>query len=1019
MKQPLLLIGRRGATRLGVATCFAAVLLGTLMAAPAPRADDDGPVSYVKKAEREVAASPINVMDMVRRFGPVIGSPVPGRIYNPRKEAEETQPPPNPLFNPPVKGGRNPFTGPRLAATKAFDGLSDTGGTPPDGGLAVGPTHIIAAGNSAYTITNKATLAKIGPIQFTSFFSGLDSTGRLFDPRVEYDPESDRYYMLILGLDDPSRRSQVLFAVSQSNNPTGTWFRYAFDTKETSGGNDLWLDFASLGFSSQAIVFSGNMFTFPAATAGSGISCTVRILDKFRAINGQSLTPTTLTQFNSSNGGAFTVQPVLTLDPAVSTQYMVAVQNLSQLGFFQITNILSTTPSVQFSRLSVNGFTQPPGMAQLGSGVVLDGGDTRMQSAFLRSGQLWASHGVGESIGGTTRGVARVYRINPAGAGSVAQSFSLSHASLNLHYPSVDMDGFGNVLVGYTTANSGTIPSQAVSLKKSSDATFSAPTTLTVGAGAYLHAATGANRWGDYSDTQFDPSDPATVWHLGMVAETAGKWKLRVVAVRTVDEQIVVTSPNGGEGVRPGVPTSIKWNATGFSALGDVKIELSRNGGVNYSEVLADVTPNDGEFTFTPNGPSTTQARVRVSHVTKAGILDESDANFSIVDGILTVTAPVLDADLIIGRTASVSWTAEGFAQTSAANVRIEISRDAGATYSALFLSVPNDGQQDFIVAGPATDQARIRVTTISMLGTFTDESENFTIRAPSTLTVTRPNGGEQLPAGNAASIQWKSTGFKGNVSIELSRDGGLTFSQLVASTENDGAETVTLSGPDSRRGRIRVSSLNEPDVFDTSNASFSILAPSIEVTAPRGGTTLLIGRSTAVEWKSVSIDPADTVTIDLSRDGGKTFTLLVAGTPNDGSQTVSISGPTSANTVVRVTWDRNASVKGLSGAFTIANPEIRLLRPNGGEQWELGSQDVITWSSTMSGQGTVTLEISFDGGRTFRTMIAGTPNDGGQLIGVTGTLTKKALLRIRWDVDPSVRDVTDSVFQIVRRRRR
>ena len=908
---------------------------------------------------------------------------------------------------------------PKISKIGEFDGLPDQGGAPPDGGLAVGPAHIISGGNSAFTITPKNTLVPAAVVQYSTFFTGENQTGvdGLFDPRVEYDPTTDRYMMLILGLDDTNRRSQVLFAVSQTNDPTGNWHRYAFDVKESEGGMDRWLDYASLGFTSDAIVFNGTMFSFPKATAGGSLHATLRILDKAKALAGQPLTPTTLSKFNSNVAPENTIQPVLTYDPGVTTQYMLSAATDGQVNFFQISNLLATNPTVKFTPLSVDSWLTPPAMAQSGSAVTLDGGDTRMLNAVMRNGQIWATHGIGLNIGGTVRGVARVYRVNPVGDGSVAQTFSVSDPVLNLHYPSLDLDGSDNVLLGYSTANSGSAASQAVSLKKTTDANFSAPLIVTPGVAGYKHEGADSNRWGDYSDTQFDPSDPTRVWHLGMVAATTGTWKLRVVSIRTVDESIVVTSPNGGETLRVGTPHTITWNATGFGTPGNVKIELSPDGGANFPEVISASTPNSGTFAFTPTGPITSTARIRVSHLTLTSISDSSDANFSVQDGSLTVQKPAMGDSVNVGSTATINWTATGLAQTGATNVLIEISRDGGANFSTLIASTANDGTENFTVTGPATTQAKIRVTTISVGGTFSGVSGAFTIKEPGVVTVVAPNGGEQILAAAMTSIQWTSSGFTGNVIISISRDGGATFTPLVSDTDNDGEELVELGGPATTSARIRVASINDTAAIDDSNANFTVLTQSIEITAPRLGSEVLVGSKFNVTWTTNGIDAGDTVTIELSRDGGKTFTALAARTPNDGNQQVELNAPTTDNAVIRITWDRNTAVKDMSPAFSIAPPSVRLTSPNGGEKWTLGSKQDITWAGPILGNGTVTIELSYDGGRTFaRTLARGVKNDGSLSVKVIGALTKKAVIRIRWDRSAAVADLSNAVFEIARR---
>ncbi|MDW8239966.1 MAG: trypsin-like peptidase domain-containing protein [Acidobacteriota bacterium] len=94
------------------------------------------------------------------------------------------------------------------------------------------------------------------------------------------------------------------------------------------------------------------------------------------------------------------------------------------------------------------------------------------------------------------------------------------------------------------------------------------------------------------------------------------------------------------------------------------------------------------------------------------------------------------------------------------------------------------------------------------------------------TITVTSPNGGENLQIGNVHVITWTSSNVTGNVKIEISRDGGGSYQPLFADTANDGSESWTVTGPATTQARIRVSSVSNPAVNDTSNSNFTISDP-------------------------------------------------------------------------------------------------------------------------------------------------------------------------------------------------
>ncbi len=95
---------------------------------------------------------------------------------------------------------------------------------------------------------------------------------------------------------------------------------------------------------------------------------------------------------------------------------------------------------------------------------------------------------------------------------------------------------------------------------------------------------------------------------------------------------VTVTAPNGGETWVTGSSVNITWTAGDDVAVSGVDLLLSRDGGANYSEVLATGLANSGTYAWTVGGPATTTAFVKaVAH--DAGCnsaADTSDAAFTI-----------------------------------------------------------------------------------------------------------------------------------------------------------------------------------------------------------------------------------------------------------------------------------------------------------------------------------------------------------------------------------------------------
>jgi hypothetical protein len=120
-------------------------------------------------------------------------------------------------------------------------------------------------------------------------------------------------------------------------------------------------------------------------------------------------------------------------------------------------------------------------------------------------------------------------------------------------------------------------------------------------------------------------------------------------------------------------------------------------------------------------------------------------------------------------------------------------------------------------------------------------------------VSVIQPNGGELVSAGSLQDIQWTATVVT-DVKIDLSRNNGGAWEPVLATTTNDGTETVTITGPASEECLVRVSTLDDL-YFDVSDAVFTIYD--------------------TIPWLSVDIDNGD---IAMGDDDLLTFTFDATG---------------------------------------------------------------------------------------------------------------------------------------------
>ncbi|MFN8589699.1 MAG: SdrD B-like domain-containing protein [Candidatus Eisenbacteria bacterium] len=173
---------------------------------------------------------------------------------------------------------------------------------------------------------------------------------------------------------------------------------------------------------------------------------------------------------------------------------------------------------------------------------------------------------------------------------------------------------------------------------------------------------------------------------------------------------VAVTAPNGGENLLVGASASLTWTASDNVGVTAVDLELSRDGGANYTPVATGIA-NTGTYGWTVTGPSTAQALLRVTAHDAAGhtTSDASDAVFSIsgstaVDGG-AVTAFALGT---IAPNPTRGAAQSYFALPREASVRVSVmdvqGREAAVLADGVFAagrhSVTLDAQQHRLVAG-------------------------------------------------------------------------------------------------------------------------------------------------------------------------------------------------------------------------------------------------------------------------------------------------------------------------------
>src|SRR5512146_3108591 len=209
--------------------------------------EGEGPsAAQVKQILQQSTAGPVIITALQNDTSEALGKipVIPPQQSRPDPDLNEVRPLPN-RGGPAINPAGSKFTDPALQRTEPglavnipaplqnFDGVNNVNGVlPPDTNGDVGPNHYVQWVNLSFAIYSKSGTLLYGPAAGNTLWSGFGgpcATTNNGDPIVQYDHLADRWMVSQFALPNyPSGPFYQCIAVSQSPDPTGAWYRYAF-----------------------------------------------------------------------------------------------------------------------------------------------------------------------------------------------------------------------------------------------------------------------------------------------------------------------------------------------------------------------------------------------------------------------------------------------------------------------------------------------------------------------------------------------------------------------------------------------------------------------------------------------------------------------------------------------------------------------------------------------------------------------------------------------------------------------
>jgi hypothetical protein len=881
---------------------------------------------------------------------------------------------------------------------------------PPDTTAAVGPDHIVQWVNISFAVYDKSGNRLYGPAAGNTVWQGFGGPCEVQndgDPVVLYDHLADRWLLSQLAVPNfPDGPFYQCVAVSQSGDPLGAYYRYAYVISDTYLN-----DYPKLGVWPDGYYLAVNHFSCYDIIPPFGIiACDwagqgVYAFERSQLLQGLPGRMVGLRLPTDNLGGMLPSHLQGPVPPPDGTpNYFVQVDDDAwlppgdpygpdtdrlQVWAFQVS--WEDPPSSTFTQVGVLP-TEPfdsnmcgyspncipqPGVDILNQpsppvDALADRLMYRLQYRNFGTHQLLVTNHTVDVDGADRAGI-RWYELRNLGGGWEIHQQGTYGPDDGVHrwMGSVAVDGAGNMALGFSAGNLTVSPSIRYVGRLAGDPVGEMGTEASIVAGSGYQLDS-SGRWGDYSTMDIDPTDDCTFWYTQEYYQTADifygrNWQTRIASLRF---------PNCGSGLSIGNATVVEGHGGPVEMTFTVTLSEPSTQTVTVDFATADGTAvagsdyqaTSGTLTFSPG-----QTAQTITVLVNGDALNEPDetvlvnltaATHAAIAGSQGVGLIVND-DPVPALSVGDVTVGEGQSGTTSALFTVSLSAASGQTVTVGFATANGTaaaGSDYQATSGTLTFSPGQTARTITVLvnGDATSEpDETFTVNLSGAVnatiadgqgsgTITNDDGTPQLSINDVASTEG-NTGSK-----------GVTF-------------TVMLAPPSS---------------------------VAVTVDWATGDNTAEAGSDYTAAAGSLTFAPGETA---------KPVTVQVTGeTLVEPDETFFVTLSDAAN----------ALIADAVGIGTIVNDDaappaasLRVTSPNGGEVWRVNRRQNIRWTSTGL-TGPVQIELSRSGGASWEVLFASTPNDGRESWRVTGPPTTQGVIRV-CAPGGAVCDQSDAVFTI------
>ncbi|MCC6369807.1 MAG: T9SS type A sorting domain-containing protein [Bacteroidia bacterium] len=409
------------------------------------------------------------------------------------------------------------------ALGQSFVGNSFDVATPNDNDMAISDSGmVVSVINSRIYIRDINNDSVYASKSLYSFKFAVNTRNSQYDPKVMYDPKSDRFVLVCLVGNEDST-SRVIVGFSKTNKPNGQWNLYVLPGNPLN--NTLWTDYPMISMTEKELFLTVNLLTNNSPWQTGFVETIIWQMKKDSGYAGKTSIGSVLHSNIKYNGKAIrNLCPVKGGSKLYSpNMYFLSNRNMAtQNDTVFLVNITDTigapsgTLTVKVLKTPKPYYFPPDGI-QPNATNSLATNDARNLGAFIENNKIQYVHNTNNPA---NNHVTVYYGTidNPQSANPVINGYYLPNDTFDIAYPNISYLGNSstdNSSIITFDHSSATVFPGCSAIQADGSGNFSPRLKIKDGSVFINILSSGQERWGDYSGSQRRYNNPGEVWMSG------------------------------------------------------------------------------------------------------------------------------------------------------------------------------------------------------------------------------------------------------------------------------------------------------------------------------------------------------------------------------------------------------------------------------------------------------------------------------------------------------------------------